>query len=52
MGAVWVDYEQLAQLRGYRRKTGVSITRSVEETLSIWLERIAWAGLSAWVWSL
>jgi hypothetical protein len=40
MGVVRVDYEQLAQLREYRLKTGVTVTQSVEEAVSNWLQCI------------
>lgn len=41
MGVVRVDYEQMAQLREYRIKTGVTLTQSVEEAVSNWLQRVA-----------
>jgi hypothetical protein len=41
MGVVRVDYDQLAQLREYRLKTGVTVTQSVEEAVSNWLQGIA-----------
>jgi hypothetical protein len=41
MGVVRVDYEQLAQLREYRLKTGVTVTQAVEEAVSDWLECVA-----------
>jgi hypothetical protein len=41
MGVVRVDYEQLAQLREYRLKTGVTVKQSVEEAVNNWLQCIA-----------
>jgi len=52
MGVVRVDYDQLAQLREYRLKTGVTVTQSVEEAVSNWLQCIAPGDLRKWVWSL
>jgi hypothetical protein len=41
MRVVRVDYAQLPQLREYRLKTGVTVTQSVEEAVSNWLQCIA-----------